>query len=310
MLSSKLSVNKLNKLNYNGVVKTDYDLKDLTTYRIGGKAKYYLEINTLENFIQVMLYLEELNTEFFVIGNGSNLLVSDKGYNGVVIKLAGDFARCEQSDDTIIECGAGVSLGKAYAFARELHLSGLEDSAGIPASIGGAVTMNASAYSFEIAKIVDYVIVWIDGKINYYSNEDCEFSYRESIFQHKKCIILRVGLKLNSLDKETIHNRYLEVLSQRVESQPISQPSAGCVFRKINNYQVSKMLDELGLKGRRVGGAVVSTKHANFIINDNNAKAQDIYELIKVIKNEFKLKYGLELMCEIKFVGEFDETDR
>lgn len=310
MKGGNLSLNKLKKLNCNGVTLKNFELKNSTTFRIGGKAKYYLEICTIENFIQVMLYLESRQVDYFIIGNGSNLLVSDSGYSGLVIKLKGDFARCEKMQDTVIECGSGVLLSQAYAFARDLGLGGLEDSAGIPATIGGAVVMNAGAYNFEMSKIVDYVVVYMNGKIMYLRNSECLFAYRSSIFQDKKCIVLRVGLNLELSDKESMQNRYLELLKIRKEKLPLSLGNAGCVFRRLESINVSKALDECGFKGLGVGGAVVSDKHANFIVNKGNATSSDVYELINKIKTEFYSRLGIKLSCEIKFLGEFNEINR
>ena len=163
MSRSKLSIGRLKKFNYNGTVEKDVDLSSYTTFRCGGTAKYLVKINTIENFLHVLIYLKKLGIQWFVIGAGSNLLVSDNGYAGVVIKLGGDFARIEERDDNVIECGAGCSIASVLAYAKNSNLSGLEDSCGIPATIGGAVFMNASAYNFEMAKIVDYVIVFKNG---------------------------------------------------------------------------------------------------------------------------------------------------
>lgn len=308
MSRSKLSIQKIKKLNYNGEVKKDFCLSSICTFKCGGKANLFLQINTLENFIKTMMYLNETKTKYFVIGAGSNLLVSDNGYDGVVIKLGGDLSRIEVSSDEKIECGAGVTITQAYTFCKNLNLSGFEDGAGIPATIGGAVFMNASAYEFKISDIVDYVVAYVDGKITYFHNSDCEFGYRKSIFQTNKAIILRVGFKLIKRDKILIENRFKEVLLKRNNTQPTNYPSAGCVFKKRDDIEVSKKLDEFGLKGLTFGGAKISSKHANFIINYDNASAQDIFELIEITKKRFYKKSGIMLDTELIFLGEFDET--
>ena len=309
MKVNKISFRHLKKLNRNGETYKDYSLKNCNTFKVGGKCDYFLKICTLENFIQVMQYLNSKSIRPFVLGNGSNLLISDTGYRGVIITFAGDFKRIE-TNETMIECGAGVSLGLAYATAKNLSLKGLECSAGIPASIGGATLMNAGANEFEMSKLVDYVVAYVDGKIDYFRNAECGFSYRNSVFKENNAIILRVAMQLQKGDKTEIENMYINTLNKRKEKQPLEYGSAGCVFKNQDNILVGKMLDEDGYKGKMIGGAMVSHKHANFIINHSNATASDIYKLIKTIQEEFYQKHKINLECEIKFLGEFDETKR
>lgn len=302
MKVQKVSFEKLKQLNFSGVSQKNYELKNLTTFKIGGKAKIYLEICTLECFIKVMLYLKDFKTQIFVLGNGSNVLVSDRGFDGIVIKLKGDFCRFEQFDN-IVEMGAGVLLSEAYKYCQKLGLSGFEESVGIPATIGGAVCMNASAYNFEMAKIIDYVVAYDFQKIVYLKNNDCNFSYRHSIFSGGKYIILRVGFSLNSLDSKIMLSRTQETIQKRLASQPKGY-CAGCIFRRKEGLNISRMLDDMGAKNMRVGGAYVSSKHANFIMNDGTATSSDILELIKLIKTKFNQTYGFDIDCEIKFLGE------
>ena len=303
-----VSFNMLKKLNKNGEVLKNCSLSSMTTLKVGGIASYLVKISTLEGFIKVMMYIDSIKCPYFVIGNGSNILASDSGYCGVLIKLVGDFDRI-LIKDTEMECGAGVSLAKAYVFAREKHLSGFESGATIPASIGGATYMNASAHDFEMAKIIDYVVAYHQGKITYLKNSDCEFGYRKSIFQNNEYIILRVGFKLIKDSQENIMNRHDESLQKRLDTQPLQYPNAGCIFKRIDGLNVSKMLDDMGCKGYSVGGAEVSKKHANFIIN-NHATSLDIKNLIEKIKEQFYLKYNIKLMEEINYLGEFDEINR
>lgn len=306
MKEQKLSLAKLKKLNHNGFSLKNKPLKNLNTFKIGGVAKYYIEIHTLENFIKVMQYLNSCNVNFFIIGNGSNVLISDKGFDGVVVKFRGDFDRVTMLEDDLIEFGCGVSLSKAYIILKEHDLSGLECSVGIPASIGGATYMNASAYDFEMSKIVEYVVAYVDGRITYFTNEQCGFGYRTSIFQSNQAIILRVGLRLKTKERQEIDKVYLETLAKRKQTQPLNYPSAGCVFKRIDGLNISKMLDDAGFKGRTKGGARVSEKHANFIVNFKDATSQDVYELIKYVKIEFEKIYNIKLDCEIKFLGRFE----
>ena len=310
MLRSSVNFKKLKKLNVGGVSLRNVEMKNYTTFRVGGKAKYYLEIHNLEGLIKVMLYLKEAQVKPFFLGNGSNILISDKGYSGVVISLKGNFDLIEQIDNQTIECGAGVLMSKVFAYARSLDLGGLEGGAGIPATVGGMVCMNASAYDFEMAKVVKYVIVFHEGKIKYFDNKDCCFGYRESIFQKGEYLIIRVGMQLISCNKNLVNDKFMTFMKKRQSSQPLEFPSAGCVFKRIDGLNISKMLDDGGFKGMKIGGAEVSKKHANFIINSGNATAQNIYNLINKIKNEFYQKYNVELQSEIQFLGEFDEITR
>ena len=305
MFRFNFSIKTLRKLNRGGEVFVNADMSEFSTFKCGGKASVLLVIKTLEGFIKVNRYIKDKALDYFVLGAGSNVLVSDKGYKGVVVKLAGDLARIEETGEDTIECGAGVRLASIFAYASARGLSSLEDGAGIPATIGGAVYMNASAYNFETANIVEYVVAYINGKFEYFNNSDCDFAYRHSVFQTNKAIIVRVGLKLAKTNKSEIMQRFFEVSRMRASAQPLDRPSAGCVFKRIDGVQVSRLFDEMGLKGLTIGKAQVSTKHANFIINLGGAKAQDIYTLIELIKKKVEEKHNLFLDTEIKFLGEF-----
>lgn len=303
MKVQKINSRILAKLNYKGVCQFDKQLKTLNTFGIEGKAKVFLIINTIENLIDVMDYLKKLNQRIFVLGGGSNILVCDY-FDGVVIKLGGDFNQIVQIDDNI-EMGAGVSLTKAYNYCKTLSLGGFEESVGIPGTIGGAIVMNASCYNFEISKIVDYVIAYdcTIGKIAYFNQDECQFDYRKSVFENGNFVILRVGFKLNFKDKDDMERDRKLVLSKRLLSQPKGK-SAGCVFKRQEGFVISKMLDDMGAKGMKVNDALVSNIHANFILNSGNATSDDVYKLISIIKNKFKSIYGIELQTEIKFLGE------
>lgn len=297
----------LRKLNARGETKKNVKLSSFTTFRLGGKAKYFLAINTLENFLKVIDYIERHNLKYFILGAGSNVLVADSGYKGIVIKLSGDLSRVRTQGD-ILEVGAGARLSTVYVMARDMELSGLETLATIPATIGGAVYMNAGAYGTEIKDIVEYVIAYIDGRFKYFKNSDCGFGYRKSVFQDNKAIILRVGLKLQHSQKEEIQTRYLETLRKKRDTQPLDKYSAGSVFKRIVGLNISKMLDDIGVKGLSIGGASVSTKHSNFIISQG-AKAQEVFDLIVLVKKKFKDTYGIDIETEIKFLGDFYETN-
>lgn len=301
---------KLKSFGKQDVVLKDVDFKDLCTFKCGGKVSILVKVKTLEQFIKTILFLYENNINYVVLGAGSNILCSDRGYDGVVLKLVGDFARIESLDEIHIQCGAGVRLSELYAYAFQKGLSGVEKGAGIPATIGGATFMNAGAYGFQMSDIIEYVVAFVNGKITYFTNSDCEFAYRHSVFQKNQGIILRVGFVFEKKNQEDIRQVFLETMQKRRDSQPLNYPSAGSVFKKIEGLQVSKMLDECGMKGLTLGDAQVSKKHANFIINLGNATAHDIYYLINIIKIRFKRKTSIELETEIQFLGEFDEDTR
>ena len=299
-----LCFSKLKKLNYNGITEKNVELSKFTTFRIGGKARIFLKIHTLENFIKVMEYLKTINLPIFILGNGSNVLVSSKGFDGIIIKLSGDFSQIVEFGDDV-EMGAGVLLSEAYNFCKVRSYSGFEDSIGIPATIGGATAMNASCYDFEMSKLVDYVVAYDFDKIVFLNNSECEFDYRKSIFQSGKYIILRVGFKLNKKPLEEIELSRKNALNKRLETQPKGF-SAGCVFKRLPNLCVSKMLDEMGAKNMCCGDAIVSDKHANFIINQGNATSSDVHNLIKQLQDKFYKTYNEKLETEIKFLGEFE----
>lgn len=302
----RLQIVALRRLNTDGVVKTNVPFSSLTTLKVGGRARCVLYISSFEGLIKVFDYIKMHNLDYFILGAGSNLLVSDKGYNGVVIKLGGAFERIEVNENGMLECGGGVRLSLAYATARDLGLSGLEVLGTIPATVGGATYMNAGAYEKDMSSVVNYVVALCDGKIRFFKGDECKFGYRSSVFQKNKAIILRVGFNLSVDSKDDIMERFLSVLKKKRESQPLKDYSAGSTFKRIDGLNVSKMLDDMGVKDLSIGGARVSSKHANFIINDGTATSSDIYKLILKIKDMFKEKYNIELQTEIKFLGEFE----
>ena len=300
MKVQKISKSFLQKVNARGVVEFNKDLLRLNTFRISAKSRIYLEINTIENLIDTVDYLHKLNLSIFILGGGSNVLVDN--YSGAVIKLGGDFCHIEEIDD-IIEMGSAVQLSNVYKFTLEHSLGGFEESVGIPGTIGGAVYMNASCYGFEMSRLVEYVVAYnIDtGKITYFSQDNCLFGYRDSVFKCNKYIILRVGLKLHYLDSDIINQICKDTLNKRNLNQPKGF-SAGCVFKRIDGLNISKMLDDMGIKGKSVNDAIVSDKHANFIMNKGNATSADIKKLIEEIKAEFKKTYNIDLQTEIKYL--------
>ncbi|SEF59662.1 UDP-N-acetylmuramate dehydrogenase [Caloramator fervidus] len=278
-------------------------MKKHTSFKIGGPADFLVIPYTKEELIEVINFCTKNNINFYLIGNGSNLLVSDKGIRGVVIKTTG-LSKVEVKDNIIIaECGA--SLAKVSKKALENSLKGMEFASGIPGSIGGAIFMNAGAYGGEMKDIVERVLVLDkEGNLKILNKDDLEFAYRYSNVQKNGYIVLEVELKLEKGDYEEIKRVMDELNGKRVEKQPLNFPSAGSVFKRPQGYFAGKLIEDAGLKGMRIGGAMVSEKHAGFIINYDNATCEDVLNLIKLIQDKVYEKFGVKLETEIKFVGE------
>ena len=279
-------------------------MKNHTTFHIGGNADLFCEVRTADALKKILSVCKENNIPCFIIGLGSNLLVSDNGIKGIVIKLAGDFSEISVSDNQIT-CGAGVSLAGACVSAKKHSLSGLEFAWGIPGSVGGAAYMNAGAYDGEMKDVV-FSVTFMDrdGNIKTCSKDKLDFSYRHSAFTDTSNIILSVTFELKNDNPELIGYRMQELMNRRKTKQPVNHYSAGSVFKRppIENCYAAALIDECGLKGCTVGGAEVSRKHSGFIVNDHNATAEDVKKLVEHIKKVVLEKKGIELCCEIKFV--------
>ena len=285
---------KLKKIVKNGKVLKNEPLKNHTSFRIGGKAKFVVMPSSFEELINLLMYLNQKNVKYYVLGNGTNVLASDNGFKGVVIKLT--LLNQIRLYKTYLQVFCGASLSAVCLFLRQHDLGGFEDAFGIPGTIGGAVKMNASAYNFETGKLVLGVLAIVDGNVKYLNHDECGFGYRKSMF--KNAIILSVDF---AITKGCNAIRMEEVIALRKTFQPLNLPSAGSVFKRADGVPVSKMLDELGFKGKSVGGAKVSEKHAGFIVNFNNATEHDVKKLIAEIKAEVYKTKGIILEEEIKF---------
>ena len=268
-----------------------------TTFKIGGPAKFFVTVKSKEQLIKLISSLSFASVPYCVVGGGSNLLVSDEGYDGVIIKPA--FNEVIQNDN-FIYADAGATLAKVVNFATSCGLSGLEFACGIPGTIGGAVYMNAGAYGSEISDIVTMVDVWDGNKIKSINNKELDFGYRNSIFKKEKdLVILGVYLYLRKSDKQQISTYVRELLLKRINTQP-KEPSAGSIFKKPSpDFYVGKAIEELDLKGSVIGGAQISNKHAGFIINVNNASSADVLNLINLVKEKVLHSYGVELELEV-----------
>lgn len=287
-----------------GKVEENASLKKYTTYRVGGEAKCIVYPKNSDCLIKLIRLLKSEKIKYKIIGNGSNLLFSSKPYDGVLIKLS-EFDNVEFYGKNKVRVGAGFSLVKLSLMAAKRGLTGLEFAAGIPGSIGGAVFMNAGAYKSDMGYIVETVkVLTPDLKIINFENKEMNFHYRSSYLQkHPEYICLEVVLKLTKGKKEAIEEVITERRKRRIESQPLEYPSAGSVFRNPEGNFAGKLIEDLGLKGMIKGGAMISDKHANFIVNYKNATSDDIKFLIDLCQEKVLEEYGIELKCEQEFVN-------
>ncbi len=280
-------------------------MKKHTTFKIGGAADWFLVPQNKNQLKELVSVMKEKKMPFFVLGNGSNLLVGDKGIRGVVICLGKQMEKIEISgNECYVESGA--LLSKTANAAQRAGLSGIEFASGIPGSIGGAVFMNAGAYEHEMKEIIK-TVEYMDesGEIFTVSNEECDFGYRTSIFSKNNYIVLSCVLELEKDNPDEIKNRMDDYTSRRTSKQPLEKPSAGSVFKRPVGHFAGALIEQSGLKGYKIGGAQVSEKHAGFIINTGNATAKDVLDLVEHIKKVVFENFGVELETEIKMIGEF-----
>ena len=289
-------------------VKIDEPMLKHTSFKIGGPADFFVVAKTIEEVEKVLEFSKQNNIPLFITGNGSNLLVSDEGVRGIVLKIAIDNFEKSEAKGTekniIVKVGAGV---KIMALAQELKkqgISGFEELAGIPGTIGGANYMNAGAYGKEIKELIVTTIVLNKetGKIETLKNEQQNLGYRNSIFKQKKFIILETTLRLQKGNSDEIEQKMNEYLKQRKEKQPLEYPSAGSTFKRGDDFITAKLIDECGLKGYQIGGAQISEKHAGFIINKGNATSKDILDLIAYTKKKVFEKFGVQIEEEIEIL--------
>lgn len=277
-----------------------------TTFRIGGNADIVIEPADEKQIAGVRSLLSNMGIPYVILGNGSNVLVGDKGIRGAVIILGNAFSDYVAEGEKII-AKAGIKLSRLANFALENELSGLEFAAGIPGTLGGALYMNAGAYGGEMKQIVESVS-YIDenGEIREKYVNDCRFGYRTSIFvQNPDWIITGCKLKLYKGNKDEIRSYMEDLAERRTSKQPLNFPSAGSTFKRPEGHFAGKLIQDAGLMGYRVGGACVSEKHAGFVVNDRNASAKDVRELIEQVKKKVYELSGVELEPEVKFIGEF-----
>lgn len=278
-------------------------LKNYTTFKIGGNCKILISVDSEKSISQIISFCNKKNIKYAIIGNGSNILVSDLGYDGVIMYVGKHFSKAYILEDNVIECQSGITLSKLCSFALENNLSGLEFAWGIPGTAGGAVYMNAGAYGGEMSDVVEEVTFFDGEKFQTRKKDELNFSYRHSFFTDNDYTISKIRLKLKNGDYNNIKLKMDELMQKRIDKQPLDYPSAGSTFKRPQGAFASALIEQCGLKGCCVGGAEVSTKHSGFLINKNNATFEDVINLIDVVKAKVKNDTGYELELEPKILN-------
>lgn len=284
----------------------DEPMKKHTTFRIGGPADYYAEPD-MSRISKLIEMAKACDMPVTVIGNGSNLLVGDKGIRGLVIGIGKGMSEITaQGNGHVITAGAGAILAAVAAKAAEASLSGLEFASGIPGSVGGAVVMNAGAYGGEIKDVlIDATVLTAEGELKTVTRDELDLSYRHSIVQEKGYIVLSARFRLTPKPKDEIKSYMAELRAKRVEKQPLEYPSAGSTFKRPEGYFAGKLIMDAGLRGYSVGDAQVSQKHCGFVVNKGEATAADVLTLIKDVQETVLKQFGVKLEPEVKMIGEF-----
>jgi len=286
-------------------------LRNYTSFRIGGPADFYLEPRDKEDLLRIVQYFQTNNFPFVVIGNGSNLLVSDEGYRGAVINLESGLNTVTidpAAGGASVYAEAGVKLAKFVDVCIQHGLGGVEMLAGIPGTLGGAIVMNAGAYGGEISDCLRTVEIIRDAAFVVLPKEGCGFAYRSS--ELTRDIVVSASFQLPKKDRNELLRVRRELLLRRNETQPVNFPNAGSIFKNPLKMYAGKLIEEAGLKGKRIGGAEISDRHANFIVNRGTAKASDVIALIRLARDAVKEKFGIVLELEVKLLGFPDDIFR
>lgn len=279
-------------------------MKKYTSFRVGGPAELLIRPKDEESLIKILKTIKENNYKFYILGNGTNIIVKDGGFDGIIILLK-DRLKDICVDGLRIRAGAGASLKSLSNRAMENSLTGLEFAHGIPGSVGGAMVMNAGAYDGEMKNIVESVrVLDADGNIREYSNRQMNFSYRNSIVLEENLIVLSATFILEKGDKKAIKDKYEEFDRRRTEKQPLNLPSAGSTFKRPKGYFAGKLIDDSGLRGFRHKGAGISDKHCGFVVNYDNASAKDILETIEIVQKIVYDNFSVHLEREVKIIGQ------
>ncbi len=286
-------------------VLTDEPMDRHTTFRVGGPADFFVTPANEEQVRDTLLLLKKENVPYYVMGNGSNLLVGDKGFRGVIIQIAKKMNQIRVDGETIY-AQSGALLSRVAAQALANGLTGFEFASGIPGTLGGAVMMNAGAYGGEMKQVLAnaYVLTKV-GEIRVIPADLMELGYRTSIFSKNQDIVLGAELKLERGNEENIRNYMEELKEKRVSKQPLEYPSAGSTFKRPEGYFAGKLIQDAGLRGFQVGGAQVSEKHCGFVINRNQATAADILSLMEQVADKVEAQFGVRLEPEVKRIGEW-----
>lgn len=286
-------------------VLTEEPMSLHTTFRIGGPADYFLMPETTEEIEEILKVCREEKLPWFVLGNGSNLLVSDEGYRGVIIQMFRNMGEI-RTEGNKIYAQAGALLSGIAAAARDASLTGFEFAGGIPGTLGGAVVMNAGAYGGEMKDVlVEATVLTGDGEIRTIPVSELEMGYRTSVIKTAGYLVLSAVLSLKEGDKEAIREEMRRLSGQRTAKQPLEYPSAGSTFKRPEGYFAGKLIMDAGLRGYQVGGAQVSEKHCGFVINTGNATARDVCRLMQDVQDKVREKFGVTLVPEVKFLGDF-----
>lgn len=285
-------------------IQIDAPMSKYTSFKAGGNASLVVIPKSISSLLAILDACQKDNIEHLILGNGSNVLVTDNGIDSVVIKLGTDISKIELIDETTIYCEAGASLKSLCMFALEHSLTGLEFAYGIPGTLGGAVYMNAGAYGGEMKDVLCSVNhIDLNGNEGTLSKDELNLSYRHSAYTENGFTITSAVIKLQKGNKEEIKAKMNELLGKRKDKQPIEYPSAGSTFKRPEGYFAGALIESSGLKGKQIGGAQVSEKHAGFIINKGNATATDILNLIKYVQDKVYEDHGVHLETEVKIIG-------
>ena len=286
-------------------ILTEEPMSRHTTFRIGGEAACFIRISSEEQLRKLIPYFENVGIEYFVLGKGSNLLVGDKGYPGVILQIS-DACQQIEAEGNRLQVQAGAALSKVALFAMERGLEGLEFAAGIPGTVGGGVVMNAGAYGGEMKQVVESVrVLSSEGEILTLDNDTMEFGYRTSIIRNRNFTVLSVTFRLREGNREEIRARIEDFQKRRIEKQPLNYPSAGSTFKRPEGYFAGKLIMDAGLRGFQIGDARVSDKHCGFVVNVGKATARDVTDVIEEVQEKVRERFGVSLEREVIYLGKF-----
>ena len=286
-------------------ILTEEPMSRHTTFRIGGEAACFIRISSEEQLQKLIHYFENVGVEYFVLGKGSNLLVGDKGYPGVILQIS-DACQQIEAEENRLQVQAGAALSKVALFAMERGLEGLEFAAGIPGTVGGGVVMNAGAYGGEMKQVVESVrVLSSEGEILTLDNDTMEFGYRTSIIRNRNFTVLSVTFRLREGNREEIRARIEDFQKRRMEKQPLNYPSAGSTFKRPEGYFAGKLIMDAGLRGFQIGDARVSDKHCGFVVNVGKATARDVTDVIEEVQEKVRERFGVSLEREVIYLGKF-----